>query len=67
MKPKKLVGLILLAVGGLLLYFGINAAESPVEELSQTLTGRYSDQTMTYLIGGLVSAVGGLAIVFSGR
>ncbi|MDH3413939.1 MAG: DUF3185 family protein [Gammaproteobacteria bacterium] len=41
--------------------------ESPVEELSQTLTGRYSDQTMTYLIGGLVSAVGGLAMVFSGR
>lgn len=67
MKPKKLLGLVLLAAGGVLLFFGFNAAESPVEELSQALTGRYSHQTMTYLIGGLISAVVGLAMVFGGR
>ncbi|MDX1514084.1 MAG: DUF3185 family protein [Gammaproteobacteria bacterium] len=67
MKTGKLIGLILLALGGVLLFFGFNAAESPMEELSETLTGRYSDQTMFYLIGGGVSAVAGLAILVSGR
>lgn len=67
MISRKLVGLILVVAGGGLLYFGINAAESPMEELSQTLTGRYSDETMIYLIGGGVAAVAGLALLFKGR
>ena len=67
MKPAKLVGLLLVVVGGVLLYFGITATEAPVEELTQTLTGRYSDQTMIYLIGGAASAVVGLAMFITGR
>jgi hypothetical protein len=63
----KLIGLVLIVAGGALLYFGINATESPVEALSQSLTGRYSDQTMIYLIGGGVLAVVGLAMLFKGR
>ena len=64
MSSKKLIALILVVAGGALLYFGINAADSPMEELSQTLTGRYSDETTIYLIGGGVSAVAGLAMLF---
>ena len=66
MKPAKLVGLLLVVVGGGLLYFGITATEAPVEELTQTLTGRYSDQTMIYLIGGAAAAVVGLAMLVKG-
>ena len=64
---KKLIGLILLVVGGVLLYFGITATESPVEALSQSLTGRYSDETMFYLIGGGALAVIGLVLFVKGR
>ncbi len=67
MISKKLIGLILVVAGGALLYFGINAAQSPMEELSQTLTGRYSDETMIYLIGGGVAAVAGVALLFKWR
>jgi len=67
MKAGKLIGLVLIVAGGALLYIGINATESPLEALSQTLRGRYSDQTMFYLIGGGVSAVVGLAMLFKGR
>lgn len=67
MKTRKLTGLVLIMAGGALLYFGINATESPVEELSRTLTGRYSDQTMIYLLGGGVSAAVGLAMLLRGR
>ena len=64
---KKLIGLVLLVAGGALLYFGITATESPVEALSQSLTGRYSDETMFYLIGGGALAVIGLVLFVKGR
>jgi hypothetical protein len=64
MKVARLVGLSLVVAGGALLYFGVTATESPLEALSQTLTGRYSDQTMICLISGSVSAVIGLAMLF---
>jgi hypothetical protein len=67
MKAGKLVGLVLVLAGGALLYFGINATGSPLEALNQTLSGRYSDQTMIFLIGGGVSAVLGAAMLVKGR
>ncbi len=63
MKTNKIIGLVLLVAGAVLVYFGLNATESPVEEISEAVTGRYSDQTMYYLIGGAVSAVLGLVLL----
>lgn len=60
MKNSRLIGFGLLAVGAILLYFGINATQSTVEGISEAFTGRYSDETMMYLIGGGVMAVAGL-------
>lgn len=67
MKAGKFIGLALIVAGGALLYFGIIATESPLEALNQTLSGRYSDETMIYLIGGGVLAVVGLTMLFKGR
>ena len=63
MGKTKLIGIILLAIGAVLLYFGFNAANAPVEELSEAFTGRYSDETMMYLVGGGVAAVAGLIML----
>jgi hypothetical protein len=68
MGTKKIAGLVLLVVGAVLLYFGFQATDAPLEEARETLTGDYSDQTMMYLIGGAAAAVGGLALlVFGGK
>jgi len=64
MNNSKLIGIVLLALGAILLYFGINATESAGEEISEALTGKYSDETMMYLIGGGVAAVAGLYMLF---
>ncbi|MCX7552920.1 DUF3185 family protein [Marinicella sp. S1101] len=63
MKTKKIIGIILLVLGGVLAFFGLNATEAPMEELSEAVTGRYTDQTMYYLVGGAVSAVVGLVLL----
>lgn len=60
MNPSKLIGIGLLVLGGILLYFGFNAMNSPGEEIGEAFTGKYSDETMMYLIGGGVAAVAGL-------
>jgi len=62
MKTNKLIGIILLVLGAVLIYFGLNATESPTEEIAEAVTGRYTDKTMYYLIGGAVSAVLGLVL-----
>ena len=52
MASKKILGLVLLVVGAVLLYFGCRPPTRRSSEARETLTGDYSDQTMLYLIGG---------------
>ena len=66
MGNKRIIGVVLLVVGAILLYFGLNATNAPTEEIRNTVTGNYSDQTMLYLIGGGAAAVAGLAILLIG-
>jgi uncharacterized membrane protein len=64
MSNNKIIGIILLVVGIIALYFGINAANAPMEEMTEALTGQYSDRTMLYLIGGAVAGIAGLVMLF---
>ena len=63
MSTNKILGIALLVLGGVLIYFGINATDAPVEKLTESVTGKYSDETMYYLIGGGISAVVGLVML----
>ncbi|MFN4262226.1 MAG: DUF3185 family protein [Thioalkalivibrionaceae bacterium] len=62
---SRILGIALIIIGAGLLYFGLTATESLSETVQQELTGRYSDQTTWYLIGGGALALVGtiLAIV----
>jgi hypothetical protein len=60
MKDNKLMGLILLVVGAILLFFGWRASESLGEQLTETFTGRFTDETMIFIIGGAVCLAAGL-------
>ena len=67
MSNTKLAALVLIAVGGILLYFGYNASESALESVTEAVTGRYSDQTTLYLIGGAACAVAGVGLLLFGK
>lgn len=64
----RVIGIVLCAVGIALLVFGLNASHTFGEQASEAVTGRYTQTTMWYIIGGIAAAVGGGALaVFGGR
>ena len=64
MTQNKLIGLILLLVAAGLIYTGFNQANSPLGELSEAVSGSYSDETMSYLLGGAVTAILAVFLLF---
>jgi len=67
MSSTKLAALVLIVVGGILLYFGYSASQSALESVSETVTGRFTDQTTLYLVGGAACAVVGVGLLLFGK
>lgn len=66
MSPARIAGIVLLVVGLALLIFGYNASQSVGEQLSETITGRFSDKTTWMIIGGIAALVAGAALAMFG-
>jgi hypothetical protein len=62
----RIIGFVLLAVGVALLIFGFNASQSVGEQVVEGVTGRFTDATMVYIIGGIAAMVGGAALAIWG-
>ncbi len=65
---NRIIGVVIFAIGVVLLGFAFNSTDAPLEQLSNTITGRYSDETMWYFAVGIAAAVGGgLLATFGSR
>jgi hypothetical protein len=67
MNGPRILGLVLLAVGVLLLIFGYNASQSVTEQVMETVTGRFTERTTWYLIGGVACAAAGVGLLAFGK
>lgn len=68
MSITRIIGLVILVIGVVLLIFGINTSHSAGEQIVEGFTGKFTDQTTCYLIGGIAAIVGGgLLCLFGGR
>lgn len=67
MKDTKLIGLICIVAGAILLYFGWQSSQSIGDQLTESLTGRFTDGTLFFIIGGAVAVVVGLYLSLRGR
>lgn len=67
MNATQIVGIVLLAIGIVLLGFGINSSQALTEKVMEGVTGRYTENTMWYIIGGIALIVGGGALAFFNR
>jgi uncharacterized membrane protein YidH (DUF202 family) len=63
---NKIIGLALLAVGIVLIIYGINASNSVSSDLSRTFTGSPTNKTLWLLLGGVAAAIVGAALTFTG-
>lgn len=62
MSGTRIAGIVLLVAGVILLIVGLTASRSVADSLSSTFTGRLTDNTLLYIIGGAVSGVIGLVL-----
>jgi choline-glycine betaine transporter len=67
MRMTQILGAVALAIGLVLLGFAYHASNAPMEQVSEAITGQYTNQTMWYLILGIAAAVGGILLVAFGR
>lgn len=63
----RIVGIVLLVVGAILLYFSYEASQSLVSEVSEMTTNQPTDNTIWYLIGGVAAVIIGLYAVIRGK
>lgn len=67
MNMSRIIGFVALAIGVVLLGFAFHSTNAPMEELSNTLTGHYSNRTMWYFAVGIAAVVGGGLVAVFGR
>jgi len=62
MSSIRILGVVLLVVGGVLIIAGVMASRSVADNLSNAFLGRMTQHTMWYFISGIASAVVGLVL-----
>jgi len=63
---SRVLAVVLLVIGLALLGFGLNATDSLSETVKEGVTGKFTDKTTLYLVGGGALAVAGVAMLFAG-
>lgn len=59
--------LVLLVVGLILLFFAYQSSQSVGDQVTEAVTGRFTDSTTWFLILGAASAVAGVALLLFGK
>jgi len=67
MSSNMVLGLVLIVVGLVALFFGWNQSQSLVDQATETFTGRFTESTMWYFFGGAAALAGGVALLLMGR
>jgi uncharacterized membrane protein len=66
MNSQAVFGGVLLVVGVALLVVGMNSSHSVADQVSNTFSGRFTQDTMWYIIGGIAAGVLGLLMLLFG-
>jgi len=66
MSSQRIIGVAMLVVGIALLIVGVNASHSVVDRASDFWTGRFTEATTWYIIGGIAAGILGLFMVAFG-
>lgn len=62
MSAQRIIGIVFLVLGVALLVIGLNASDSVADQVSETFTGRFTDKTTWYILGGIGMGILGLLL-----
>jgi branched-subunit amino acid permease len=65
MNPQRIGGIVLLVVGVILVVIGLNSSHSLADQVSNTFTGRFTEATTWYIVGGAGVALLGLLLTIA--
>jgi len=63
---NRILGLVLLVAGLIVLFLGLQATGSFGETVKEGITGKYTDKTTWYIVGGAVATIAGAGLAFRG-
>ncbi len=66
MNSQRILGLVIMVLGVVLLVVGMNSSHSIADQVSNTFTGRFTQGTTWYIIGGIAALIGGGAMLLMG-
>lgn len=67
MAGNKTLGLVLLVVGLILLFFAYQSSQSLGDQVSEAITGRFTESTTLYMLLGAAATAAGAGLLFFGR
>ena len=63
----RVLAIVLLVVGLILLFFAYQSSQSLDDQVTEALTGRFTDSTIWFLILGAASAAAGVGLLLFGK
>jgi drug/metabolite transporter (DMT)-like permease len=66
MSLMRIGGVVAAVIGAVLLALAWRASNAPVEQVSDALTGSFTDRTMLLLVGGVAALAGGVLVALLG-
>jgi len=66
MNSQRIFGAVLLVVGVVLFIIGMNSSHSMADQVSNTFTGRFTEATTWYIVGGIAAGLLGLLTMLVG-
>lgn len=67
MASDKILALVLVVVGLILLFFAYQSSQSLGDQVTEAVTGRFTDSTTWFMILGAASAVAGVGLLLFGK
>ncbi|MGY6552954.1 MAG: DUF3185 family protein [Wenzhouxiangella sp.] len=64
---NRILAIVLLVVGLILLFFAYQSSQSLGDQVTEAVTGRFTDSTIWFLILGAASAVAGVGLLLFGN
>ena len=62
-----MIGIGVVVVGVVLLYFGYQSYSAPVDQAVTAVTGSHTNTTILYIFGGIAAVAGGASLAMFGR